>query len=123
MGQEYDGRSTDGWALGVLLYALMEGRLPFDPLPSSAASHRRQKPTSHRIAQCDWSWVKWGDGEGEWDSEKGKKELEGGRECVEALLKRSRSRWPLEKVEATAWVMGGVAVEGGLQRVEDEDGE
>ncbi|KAK0948739.1 hypothetical protein LTR91_027006, partial [Friedmanniomyces endolithicus] len=33
LGQAYDGRQTDGWALGVLLYALMEGRLPFDAPP------------------------------------------------------------------------------------------
>ncbi|KAL7776450.1 hypothetical protein CFE70_006866 [Pyrenophora teres f. teres 0-1] len=33
LGQPYDGRATDAWALGVLLYALMEGRLPFDPPP------------------------------------------------------------------------------------------
>ena len=117
MGQEYDGRATDAWALGVLLYAIMEGRLPFDPVPGS---RRRQSPTSHRIARCEWSWVKWADVDGEWDPVKGK-ELEGARECVEGLLKRVRSRCALEKVEELDWVMQGIQVEGGLKRFEDED--
>jgi protein-serine/threonine kinase len=63
MGQEYDGRQTDAWALGVLLYALMEGRLPFDAIPGS----RRQSPTTHRIARCEWQWLRWGDRDGDWD--------------------------------------------------------
>ncbi|MCJ1223427.1 hypothetical protein MMC12_000068 [Toensbergia leucococca] len=115
MGQEYDGRATDAWALGVLLYSLMEGKLPFDPTPG----RRRQSPTSHRIARCEWNWVKWADEEGEWDVSK-ESELEGGREIVEGLLTRSRSRWGLEKVEARPWVSGGVEVEGPLRRSEDE---
>lgn len=116
MGQEYDGRATDAWALGVLLYAIMEGRLPFDPVPGS----RRQSPPSHRIARCEWSWVRFADGVGEWDPEKGK-ELAGARECVGSLLKRARSRWTLDKVEATEWVRGALQVVGGLRRDEDEE--
>lgn len=116
MGQEYDGRTTDAWALGVLLYALMEGRLPFDPVPGS----RRQSPTSHRIARCEWSWVRWADKDGEWDEVKGK-ELEGGRECVEGLLKRTRTRWSLEKVHGLEWVCEGVQVAGGMRRAGERD--
>ena len=117
MGQEYDGRATDAWALGVLLYALMEGRLPFDPVPGA----RRQSPTSHRIARCEWSWVKYADEEGEWDSERGK-ELEGGRECVEGLLRRVKKRWGTEDLKEREWVRRGMDVEGGL-RVEGEEEE
>ena len=109
MGQEYDGRATDVWALGVLLYAIMEGRLPFDPIPGS----RRQSPTSHRIARCEWRWLRWANKDGEWDGEKGR-ELNGGAECVEGLLRRARTRWSLEKVEETEWVRGGLVVDGGL---------
>ena len=116
MGQEYDGRATDAWALGVLLYAIIEGRLPFDPIPGA----RRQSPTTHRIARCEWSWVKYADADGEWDTTKGK-ELEGGRECVEGLLKRAKSRWDLEKVGDLEWVKGGITIEGGLRVVEDGD--
>ncbi|KAI0628759.1 kinase-like domain-containing protein, partial [Trametes polyzona] len=31
MGRPYDGRETDAWACGVVLYALASRRLPFDP--------------------------------------------------------------------------------------------
>ena len=116
MGQEYDGRATDAWALGVVLYALMEGRLPFDPVPGS----RKKSLTSHRIARCEWSWVRWADDEGEWDSKKGEA-LEGGRAVVEGLLVRSRSRWGLDKVENTEWVRRAIEIEGGLSRPRDDD--
>ncbi len=118
MGQEYDGRATDAWALGVVLYALMEGRLPFDPVPGS----KKKSPTSHRIARCEWSWVRWADDDGEWDSKKGEA-LEGGRKAVEGLLTRARSRSTLEKVEKTEWVSEGVRIEGGLSRAEDDYGD
>ena len=110
MGQEYDGRSTDAWALGVLLYAVMEGRLPFDPVPGA----RKQSPTSHRIARCEWSWVKYADRDGDWDETKGQA-LDGARQCVEGLLKRSRNRWTLERVGETEWVKEAIQVEGGLK--------
>ena len=116
MGQEYDGRATDAWALGVTLYSIMEGRLPFDPIPGA----RRKSPPKHRIARCEWSWVKYADNEGEWDPMKGRA-LEGAKVVVEGLLARVRNRWTLEKVEQTEWVRNGVAVEGGLRRFEDED--
>ncbi|KAL9603901.1 MAG: hypothetical protein Q9219_000839 [cf. Caloplaca sp. 3 TL-2023] len=116
MGQEYDGRATDAWALGVLLYAIMEGRLPFDPIPGS----RRKSPTSHRIARCEWSWVKWADKDGEWDPVKGV-ELEGARTIVEGLLLRASRRWSLDKVQASEWVSQGLAVKDGLKDIEDDE--
>lgn len=116
IGQEYDGRETDSWALGVVLYAIMEGRLPFDNVPGS----RRKRPTPHKIASCDWQWFRWANDEAEWDPVKGK-ELEGAREVVEGLLAKRRSRWSLEKVEATEWVRGGIDVAGGLRRSHEEE--
>ena len=90
--------------------------MPFDPIPGS----RRRSPTSHKIARCEWQWVKWADADGEWDPVKGK-DLEGAREIVEGLLARTRSRWTLEKVQKMGWVAGGIQVEGGVQLEDEED--
>ncbi|KAF2448678.1 kinase-like protein [Karstenula rhodostoma CBS 690.94] len=118
LGQPYDGRQTDAWALGVLLYALMEGRLPFDSPPGRPV---RSRP-AHRIARCDWMWIRFGDDDGEWDTEKGK-EWEGARACVESLLKKvSRGRKSLEDIEKMEWVQNGIQVDGGVRRrLEDEE--
>jgi protein-serine/threonine kinase len=138
MGQPYDGRATDAWSLGVLLYALLEARLPFDPPPSLgpagvdyAMQMRMRSRTSHRIARVEWRWYAYGAGEGEEgegdheaDLKKfGEKGLLGAMEVVEGLLKRARSRWPLAKVAETEWVGKGVCVEGGIRFREEEEGE
>jgi protein-serine/threonine kinase len=134
MGQPYDGRATDAWSLGVLLYALLESRLPFDPAPGAgdhAAQLRMRSRTSHRIARVEWRWVEYGardDGRAEGDHEAdaakfAARGLEGAREVVEGLLKRARSRWSLGKVAETEWVAGGVAVEGGIKFREEEEGQ
>ncbi|SMY22999.1 unnamed protein product [Zymoseptoria tritici ST99CH_1A5] len=116
LGQPYDGRLTDGWALGVLLYALMEGRLPFDAPPGKIDRSRN----THRIARCDWIWCRFGDDDGDWDAGRGK-EWEGARPCVEGLLKKVRmGRKGLDVIEGLEWVKSGIAVEGGLQ-VREED--
>lgn len=121
MGQSYDGRQTDAWALGVLLYALMEGRLPFDPLPGSRGDPAVLKArTPHRIARCEWGWVRYGDEDNEWDSEKGKG-LDGARRCVEALLKRNTRRTPLSEIREWPWVRDGIRIDGGLRWVEEEN--
>lgn len=120
MGQPYDGRQTDAWALGVLLYALMEGRLPFDPLPGVRGDPATLKArTPHRIARCEWGWVRYGDEDNEWDVEKGK-ELEGAKKCVESLLKRNTRRTPLAEVREWPWVRDGIQIDGGLRWVEEE---
>lgn len=120
LGQPYDGRSTDGWALGVLLYALMEGRLPFDAPPGKPDRSRN----THRIARCDWIWCRFGDEDGDWDPARGK-EFEGANLCVEGLLKKVRmGRKPLEEIAKLPYVETGIQVPGGLRmREEDEDGD
>lgn len=136
MGQAYDGRATDAWSLGVLLYALLESRLPFDPAPGvvgldAAMQMRMRSRTSHRIARVEWRWIEYGvpegeDGDGDHEADPVKFErsgLGGAREVVEALLKRARSRWPLDKIRATEWVKGGINVEGGIKFREEDEGE
>ncbi|KAL2813294.1 kinase-like domain-containing protein [Aspergillus granulosus] len=120
MGQQYDGRSTDGWALGVLLYAMMESRLPFDALPGTRGDPAKLRArTPHRIARCEWSWYRYADSDGEWDAEKGR-DLEGARECVESLLKRNTKRKGLDKIASLEWVRDAIDVPCGLKRGDKE---
>lgn len=105
MGMPYDGRQTDAWALGVLLYALIEERLPFDPPAGSAETGNARSKTAHRIARCEWKWSKL-KVEGEYSDE-----LEGAKRLVKNLLMRARKRWTLEKVGEDEWVAGAVEVE------------
>ncbi|KAF1344869.1 kinase-like domain-containing protein [Delphinella strobiligena] len=120
LGQPYDGRSTDAWALGVLLYALMEGRLPFDCPPGKIERSR----VSHRVARCDWIWGRFGDEDGEWDASKdGNAEWRGAGEVVEALLKKVRmGRKSLKEIESWKWVKEGIRVPA-LKRVDDGGGD
>lgn len=124
MGQPYDGRATDAWSLGVLLYALLESRLPFDPNPGMPEGHKQRSRTSHRIARVEWMWIEYAGEEGdhEGDPEKFKERgLEGAMIVTEGLLKRARSRWSMEKVAEQEWVKGGIQVEGGIEFREEDN--
>lgn len=121
MGQAYDGRSTDAWALGVLLFAMLENRLPFDPMPGLDENEYNSQlaRTKHRIARIEYVWVRYGDGDGEPLEDFG--ELQGAREAVLALLRRARTRASLDKLMDMDWVRGGVDVPGGLKFKEEQD--
>ncbi len=97
----------------------MEGRLPFDQLPGA----KRKSLKSHRIARCEWVWVKWGTEDGKWNQTANGDVLEGARAIVEGLLARLRSRWSLDKAAGTEWVREGIVLDGPLRRADDNDGD
>ncbi|TQS35579.1 hypothetical protein Golomagni_03997 [Golovinomyces magnicellulatus] len=113
MGQPYDGCATDAWSLGVLLYALLESRLPFDPIPGTSEGYRQRSCTSHRIARIEWSWIKYNGLEGDHMDDADKLSnccLKDAIQTTEGLLRRARSRWTLDQVAETDWVKGGIQI-------------
>lgn len=126
MGQPYDGRSTDAWSLGVLLYSLLESRLPFDPHPHMSDAHRMRSRTSHRIARVEWQWVEYAGDDGDHEGSEAKFEengLVGAMQITEGLLKRARSRWSVDKVASQRWVRDAIQVPGGLRFREEDEGQ
>lgn len=129
LGQPYDGRATDAWALGVILYCLLESRLPFDPPPDA----RRPGKVAHRIAIGQWKWYRLvrerrtrsvtevpeiiakdvtvqpggmvSHAEGEGTFIRGGGVWEGGMEIVEGLLRRKvEGRWSVREVLNSPWL-------------------
>ncbi|GAO48832.1 hypothetical protein G7K_3001-t1 [Saitoella complicata NRRL Y-17804] len=105
MGQPYDGRQTDAWALGVILYAIIEGRLPFDAVPGMEQKMRGRP--SHRIARVEWRWIRLASKDDQKDYEP---EWEGAKDIVEGLLRRRDKRWSMKEIAEHDWVRGGLMV-------------
>lgn len=123
LGQSYDGRAVDAWSLGVLLYALLESRLPFDPNPGMSEGHKQRSRTSHRIARIEWCWVKYAGDDGDHEGDEKRFEeagLKGAMDITEGLLKRARSRWTMEKVAEQLWIKKAIHVDGGIRFTEEE---
>ncbi|ODQ53656.1 kinase-like protein, partial [Saitoella complicata NRRL Y-17804] len=98
MGQPYDGRQTDAWALGVILYAIIEGRLPFDAVPGMEQKMRGRP--SHRIARVEWRWIRLASKDDQKDYEP---EWEGAKDIVEGLLRRRDKRWSMKEIAEHDW--------------------
>lgn len=100
MGRPYDGRQTDAWACGVVLYALTTRRLPFDSLHGGFNSKAR-KGMLFRIAKGEYSWPKPEDeGPGLW-------EIPGVQRIVERLLVwNPEQRWKIDALWQEEWMSG-----------------
>jgi serine/threonine protein kinase len=58
-GSQYDGRQTDAWACGVVLFALAACRLPFDARPPGAPAvqtSRDRRKMLIKIASGEYAW-------------------------------------------------------------------
>lgn len=97
LGMKYDGKQNDCWSLGVVLYTILESRLPFDPLPFENNPNSRRSKPSHRIAMIAWHWyyMKGEDTNLEWGQPK---------EITKMLLTKRNRRASIETIINHPWV-------------------
>jgi len=93
MGIPYNGHLTDTWALGVILYALLEDRLPFDA-PPNANQRQRSRPVAHRIARFEWRWSKTLEENG----------LDSAKDIVKNTLTRKNQRWNIQQMYDSEYI-------------------
>lgn len=95
-GGRYDGRDTDAWACGVVLYSLMCRRLPFGDVGSEAigrerpGSARERRSWLMRIANGVWEWPSFEEDQAKVGELRGKElvNCKPARQVVEKLLVR-----------------------------------
>ena len=99
MGRTYDGRETDAWAMGVVLYTLVSGELPFDSHDDSSVRTEKEerKRKMMRIAKGQYEWRSGIGSEGE----------TGVRQVVKRLLVRDpKSRVRMRSLWDMGWMRG-----------------
>lgn len=97
LGMPYDGKQNDCWSTGVVLYTILESRLPFDPLPSEKDKPlRRQSKPAHRIAMLLWSWYLLKD-----ENEDAK--FKQAKEIVKSLLTKRNKRATMNDIKNNPW--------------------
>jgi hypothetical protein len=103
MGRAYDGRDTDSWALGVVLYAIITGQLPFDLDQSEAAGMSEAEERNKKMRLIARGAYVWEEHVGS----------AGARSVVKRLLERNpRDRCRAGDIWQEAWMSGpgGVVV-------------
>ncbi|RKO88960.1 kinase-like domain-containing protein [Blyttiomyces helicus] len=92
--QPYDGRKTDIWALGIILFALLTKHLPFCILPG-----QRPKTMFHKIARADYRFPASAEGVSE-----------DAKDLVRIILQANPARRAtIEEICAHPWLMRGDA--------------
>lgn len=125
MGRPYDGRDTDSWACGVVLYALITGLLPFDESQrgqggiqvGGKAEEQERRRRMMRIAKGQYTWPATQD-----EAVAGTERAEGGigsqevRNLVGRLLVRDpRKRLRIGQVWEETWMDGPGGVSAALE--------
>lgn len=97
LGMPYDGKQNDCWSLGVVLYTMLESRLPFDPLPNERENRlkRKSKP-AHRIAMILWEWYVMKDF-------KLSEEYGSAKQIVKQLLAKRNKRATIDEIQENPW--------------------
>ncbi|ODV78822.1 kinase-like protein [Suhomyces tanzawaensis NRRL Y-17324] len=119
MGLKYNGKLTDSWSIGVLIYAVLEDRLPFDLPPLAVLQNSGVSPavirrklskqnSAHRIAMIDWDWFKVNEHLASLElGTESKQILQDLKKVVDLLLVRKDKRITVEQLlhkEEFAWI-------------------